>query len=146
MYPQASHLHVRQVHSHATLRVPDGHRPAFLGKPARDLRPRARTAVAGKRCAQRIAECGHRTLTYRCDHAAGRAVALPHKTLHHTEFDLVLVRLDGLADRRGFEDQNNRVLLAWHIWYHARERKLDTLAYRPISGGKEVMRVVEELR
>ncbi|MBP7515542.1 MAG: hypothetical protein KA791_13390 [Flavobacteriales bacterium] len=73
-------------------------------------------------------------------------MALPHKTLHHTEFDLVLVRLDGLADRRGFEDQNNRVLLAWHIWYHARERKLDTLAYRPISGGKEVMRVVEELR
>lgn len=66
--------------------------------------------------------------------------------LHHTEFQLVLVRLDRLADKPGFEDLLNAALLDWGIWYHARERKLDTVAYRDVEGGKEVMEVPDTLR
>ena len=66
--------------------------------------------------------------------------------LHHTEFELVLVRLDRLADKPGFEDLNDPALAGWAIWYDARERKLDTIAYRPIPGGQEIMAVPDELR
>lgn len=65
---------------------------------------------------------------------------------HHTEFELVLVRLDRLADKPGFDDLNNPALAGWAIWYDARERKLDTIAYRPIPDGQEFMAVPEELR
>jgi hypothetical protein len=66
--------------------------------------------------------------------------------LHHTEFELVLVRLDQLANKPGFEDLYVPALVDWRIWYNANERKLDTLAYRPVPGGKEYMKVGDDLR
>ena len=66
--------------------------------------------------------------------------------LHHTEFELVLVRLDQLADKPGFEDLFSTQLTDWRIWYSARERKLDSIAYRPLPGGKEIFAVSDELR
>ena len=66
--------------------------------------------------------------------------------LHHTEFQLVLVRLDRLADKPGFEDLLNAVLMDWGIWYHTRERKLDTIAFRDVQGGKELLHVPDALR
>lgn len=66
--------------------------------------------------------------------------------LHHTEFQLVLVRLDHLADKPGFEDLHSPLLADWRVWYSAHERELDSIAYRPVPGGKEIFKVAEGSR
>ncbi len=67
--------------------------------------------------------------------------------MEHTEVELVLARLDRLAELPGFEDLHHAALAGFRIWYHLPERKLDRIAYRTTpSHTVEVVEVSEGMR
>lgn len=67
--------------------------------------------------------------------------------MEHTEVELVLARLDRLAELPGFEDLHHAALAGFRIWYNLPERKLDRIAYRTTSANTvEVVEVPEGMR
>ena len=67
--------------------------------------------------------------------------------MEHTEVELVLVRLDRLAELPGFEDLHHAALAGFRIWYNLPERKLDRIAYRTTPANNvEVVEVPDGMR
>ena len=67
--------------------------------------------------------------------------------MEHTEVELVLARLDRLAELPGFEDLHHAALAGFRIWYHLPDRKLDRIAYRTTPANNvEVVEVPDGMR
>ncbi len=67
--------------------------------------------------------------------------------VERTEVELVLARLDRLAQLPGFEDLNHEALAGFRIWYNVVERKLDRIAYRTLPENTvEVVEVPDGMR